>query len=617
MNLRFISAAILCGLLITSVIIFRVQEKNNIIETARMAVSSRTLVAKTITESNIREFDLMIDHIYESYKHHQEMYNTFSQKFSNQIFSDEQTKNPNINTIFILDNKANIIAYKNELPEIRSHWKNTASFLYFSGAYQEKTYVSYPIVEKNKNNPKRYIPISRGIYDQNENLQAVIVILLDPEEMLSWLGEKYSKNSSNDTVLIINNEGTILARHPNNDEFAGHNVSQKLNTLIKPSEGITRSKIITTNVTLDKKQRIAAFLRSEKTGLLYITSKSHDDVLSDYNSKKIPIIIAIIIACSIICFLSYILERKKQNQDMLMAALTYREKELDHLNKDLERRINERALALRSSEAKAKALFWFAHDAIFVISENNEIIDCNNAAHKFFEVRNGKFIGLNIKSIIPNLNDKNQQEHHIVLENGKNLIIDLTLAQLPNEDQKEKLIIMRDITYKKEKMINLEKMATTDKLTGVLNRHGLSNILQETLPKPKLSALLIDADNFKRINDQYGHQTGDLVLIELAKIFQKVVRPEDIIARIGGEEFLIIIKDTEKENILKIAERIRKATEDQVIYDLSNNEIKFTISIGVATLFEDGKTIDEAITVADKRLYKAKMNGRNCIISQD
>lgn len=161
-----------------------------------------------------------------------------------------------------------------------------------------------------------------------------------------------------------------------------------------------------------------------------------------------------------------------------------------------------------------------------------------------------------------------------------------------------------------------QKLANFDPLTNLSNRRVAYDILKQeqshlSRNKEKLSILICDVDEFKRVNDQYGHNAGDAVLIELAKLFNEQIREQDCVARWGGEEFLFILPQTSAKNAAIIAEKIRSKVENHVI-NYQEHNIQITISMGIAQ-FEMDAGIDEVINHADKCLYKAKDLGRNRI----
>lgn len=173
---------------------------------------------------------------------------------------------------------------------------------------------------------------------------------------------------------------------------------------------------------------------------------------------------------------------------------------------------------------------------------------------------------------------------------------------------------------KQERIIkeNLAFYSNHDPLTGLLNRRGFDtsfSALKEIYKRNKVpfSILFIDIDHFKKINDTYGHDIEDKVLSELAKILQENLRKSDLIVRWGGEEFVIILGNTDKEKAKKIAEKIRLAVERYHKKNLPH----FTVSIGVVTADKVDFDIDLLFRKADEALYEAKKSGRNKVVFKD
>lgn len=171
-----------------------------------------------------------------------------------------------------------------------------------------------------------------------------------------------------------------------------------------------------------------------------------------------------------------------------------------------------------------------------------------------------------------------------------------------------------EINYLNEQ---LAKISTVDTLTEVYNRKFGNKILQQELNKvqrniQELTVLLIDLDNFKKINDAYGHSSGDQVLKEVSRRIQEAARSYDCLIRWGGEEFLLICPYLQKENAIELANRTLFLISGQAFNISEEEEIQATISIGVATLAR-GETITslELIQQAESALKKSKTNGRN------
>ncbi len=161
--------------------------------------------------------------------------------------------------------------------------------------------------------------------------------------------------------------------------------------------------------------------------------------------------------------------------------------------------------------------------------------------------------------------------------------------------------------------------ANTDALTGIYNRRAFNQKLTEYLRESKkpFSIIMVDIDHFKKLNDQYGHLTGDKVLKFIATLIGKNIRGQDYLARFGGEEFVILLPDTTLDSALCVANNIRSYLADQALYDSSNNMQlgRITLSMGVASRHEKDNS-DKLIERADKCLYLAKSQGRNKAVAQ-
>ncbi|MBT3755957.1 MAG: diguanylate cyclase [Candidatus Cloacimonetes bacterium] len=168
---------------------------------------------------------------------------------------------------------------------------------------------------------------------------------------------------------------------------------------------------------------------------------------------------------------------------------------------------------------------------------------------------------------------------------------------------------------------NLKKLSRRDTLTKLPNRRDLIEHLQYNIHRyeryqQSFSVILADIDDFKMINDTYGHNAGDLVLRELSHLFTNFGRKQDTVGRWGGEEFLfILVSVTENNGAMLVAKKIRSHIEDHT-FRYKDNEIKITLTFGVST-YNSHLSLDEIIKQADDALYKGKEKGKNCIINSN
>ncbi|HEY1992216.1 MAG TPA: GGDEF domain-containing protein, partial [Gammaproteobacteria bacterium] len=162
---------------------------------------------------------------------------------------------------------------------------------------------------------------------------------------------------------------------------------------------------------------------------------------------------------------------------------------------------------------------------------------------------------------------------------------------------------------------DLERLATTDSLTRLHIRRSVLHKAELEFERSRryqraLSVLMLDVDHFKRVNDSYGHETGDRVLRVLADTCRSSLRQQDVLGRYGGEEFIAFLPETSVEVALEAAERLRRNVQDLAI-NSPQGPLKVTVSIGVATLSRATGSIGTLISAADRALYEAKQKGRN------
>jgi diguanylate cyclase (GGDEF)-like protein len=165
----------------------------------------------------------------------------------------------------------------------------------------------------------------------------------------------------------------------------------------------------------------------------------------------------------------------------------------------------------------------------------------------------------------------------------------------------------------------LERLATTDPLTGVYNRRYLMDFATKEFLRSQryshvFSAIQMDIDYFKKINDAHGHAVGDEVIKAFTGTCQEVLRESDVLGRVGGEEFSIILPETGREGALIVAERIRQAIADLKV-GAEDRIIRFTVSIGVTHLRQEDAGLEAVLRRADEALYLAKNGGRNKVVT--
>ncbi|MCM8710271.1 PAS domain S-box protein [Clostridium sp. SYSU_GA19001] len=174
-------------------------------------------------------------------------------------------------------------------------------------------------------------------------------------------------------------------------------------------------------------------------------------------------------------------------------------------------------------------------------------------------------------------------------------------------------LIIDDISEKKKMEEELRNLSVTDSLTQSYNRRYFTQKVEEEIERAerngsKFSIIMLDIDHFKSINDRYGHNTGDLVLKSLVNVIKNRIRKIDILARWGGEEFVILLLDTNTKNAVFLAEKLRESISNMNVPGVD----KVTASFGISTYCK-GDTVDTIVNKADMMMYEAKSSGRNCV----
>lgn len=179
--------------------------------------------------------------------------------------------------------------------------------------------------------------------------------------------------------------------------------------------------------------------------------------------------------------------------------------------------------------------------------------------------------------------------------------------------------LQREIEQRERAQAALEDLATKDPLTGLFNRRHFFNLATKQLTQAisyqrPLSVILLDIDHFKQVNDTYGHRAGDQALQSVAEQIRRAMRVTDIVSRYGGDEFIILLPETDGEEVIQMAERLRLRIEAQGLIT-SISPVRITISFGVAALEPDIQDLDQLLDYADQALYIAKQLGRNNVQS--
>ena len=267
-------------------------------------------------------------------------------------------------------------------------------------------------------------------------------------------------------------------------------------------------------------------------------------------------------------------------------------------------------------------------DGVLVIDTHNRIVDMNPAAQSLLGI-NTNIFGKPVEEAVKKWHQYEkesfnftQAQTEIQLGEKTKKHVDMQVTSIMDSKGKSlgRLIILHDITKLKLIQNELHILANSDSLTGANNRGHFMELAHKEILRAKrykrhLTLVLMDMDSFKKINDTYGHASGDKALIMLKNICTKNTRKMDIFARLGGEEFALMLPETPQDRAAELAERLRKYLEETVIHS-DKVEFQATISMGVAEFkIHDHDTLETLLHRADKALYKAKALGRNQVVT--
>lgn len=298
--------------------------------------------------------------------------------------------------------------------------------------------------------------------------------------------------------------------------------------------------------------------------------------------------------------------------------------------------------ALERSEKKFRALFESTSEAILIV-DGEDFVDCNSAAVRMFGAHSKEEICRVVAGdLSPAVQPCGTESlilskqwmarayaegsvrfdwvHHR-LDSRQSFPAEVLLSLVPFDGRQALLAVVWDVSERQAMMEKIRRQANFDHLTGMCNRRYFMDLAERELERARryqkpLAILGVDIDYFKRINDNYGHKAGDLALQKFAVTCHEVVRQTDLVGRMGGEEFAILLPETDPGRAREIAERLRKRVEESEL-SLPDDEtvLRFTISIGLALLAAGEKTeLDALLHKADMALYQAKNAGRNRVL---
>jgi diguanylate cyclase (GGDEF)-like protein/PAS domain S-box-containing protein len=294
--------------------------------------------------------------------------------------------------------------------------------------------------------------------------------------------------------------------------------------------------------------------------------------------------------------------------------------------------LEEQAAALRESESRFRSAFDHAPIGIALVSADGNWLKVNHALSNILGYTEEEFLSMDIKAVIApedlgitlvkinevtsGISASSQMEHRYVHKTGRTVWASWSVSATSEGAGARNLIFqIQDITDKRLAEERLHHDATHDELTGLANRALFMRQLASALKKShsrsgyNVSVLFIDLDRFKNINDSLGHLFGDKLLIAISKRLQDCLRPNDLVARFGGDEFVILVEgDYRHDEVIRIAERIQNKF--NIPFELKGHDIYSSASIGILHASEKYETAEDMMRDADTAMYQAKRAGK-------
>ncbi|AWB66374.1 diguanylate cyclase [Saccharobesus litoralis] len=333
-------------------------------------------------------------------------------------------------------------------------------------------------------------------------------------------------------------------------------------------------------------------------------------------------------------------EQCDTDRAMLEHSLQLVSDELNEINSQLKHQLKQTHLYQEqtiATLARQQALVDASPEAVFSFNREGQITDINIAGCQFFDKTREDLFKLDGEQVlllalskleepdvfINDINamfmDKFSKLHGFFKTKNKRIFEFYCIPEIANETKKYlgRVWCCRDVTEIREQQNLLKHKAYHDNLTNLPNRALLIESIKQAVNRARrsgkhIAVMFIDLDDFKKINDTLSHAEGDKFLITVANRFKQTLREEDLIGRLGGDEFLVLLEQTDDlNNFDKVAKRLLSTTENS--FFIKGHEYRVTSSIGIAVYPKDGKDADELISKADIAMYQAKHNGKNSL----
>lgn len=475
-----------------------------------------------------------------------------------------------------------------------------------------------------------FIPMSHRVVNDGNHFIGVVAAGIDPDEFRHLLTDQALPEGYR--VRLVHRRGHALACLPATNHCLGEDwaAAPLFHSLLdRAPRGSGRHERL-----LDEPPGPAAYASSASYPIVVAASADKAVILAAWQGTANAYLLlaigsnATLIGIGFFAFRQF--QRRRQAMDDLAEA-----------NQRLEERVVTRTEELRRSEARARTFMDTAIDAVVVIDAASRIVEYNPAAERMFGRSAGEVIGQHLELLMAA--DMGSPHHGYVqaasgadqvrpMNRGREVLarhgdghlfpVEVTVGSSGALDSRLHVGIIRDIRERKATETELLRLATTDGLTGLLNRRAFSTEAEALIALARryrhpLSLLVLDVDRFKSINDRYGHPAGDAVLRTLAATIRGALRSCDVVGRLGGEEFAVVLPATPPPGALELGERLLAAVRTATV-PWGEQTLALTVSIGLAWMDASGHDdLEHLFKRGDEALYRAKNAGRDRLLTQE
>lgn len=466
-----------------------------------------------------------------------------------------------------------------------------------------------------------FIPISRRVEDEDQRFLGVVAAAIDPLSLTHLLVDQ--RLPAGYTLRLFLQSGDLLACLP--ESIDCHERDWPKTELFKSLLAAAPQGNFRSGKFFGDEPGAGAYASSARFPIVAVATVDERTVLAPWRhsvAEYVAIGVSSNLALVLVAVFAFGQTRRRRQAMQALADA----------NATLEQRVATRTEELRVSEARARLFMNTATDAVIVFDDAGRIVEFNEAAERMFGYRAAEAGTMTLDALLPNYRalaaERTAPDGDVAApdlvgrtRDGHEFFVEITGGRTADEVAGLHVGIVRDISGRRAIERELHRLATRDALTGTLNRGAWTSKAKQLTAiarryRRPLTLMVLDADRFKNINDTYGHPAGDAVLRALAQVLERGVRAADVIGRLGGEEFGIVMPETDLEAAGELGKRLLDSIRECRVQD-GHHTLSFTVSIG-ATSF-DPDSDDDLMAVyrrADRALYEAKQSGRDRLVCQ-